>query len=352
MPNNVDITAAFKKYEKDHDGTAFLNAVSRVLYIGFLLPYYKAYVLHDMGKDEEAAIHIENAISQFDNRKCDGCNLHCGDFIYYLAIKIFNKIGKTRFVTQCNALLAKYNQISTDFGDKNHISVYSFRSYNQYSTQDLINNEITVVSPSKMNDPFDSVFNLYRSTDNLQQLCASEEDISIVNSRFNYFRIRSFCIGGTRNPVKNILMWSHYANGHQGFCIKYRLSKIFISSTNPNGYLSMKKIRYTSDSIAVNKQQIDDDLAFATKNSRWKYENEVRLISYDISTELPFLTHQLDEDSCVESIYFGYRCDDETRRTIYNIVKPRYPQCTFKKMAIDSNKNIYNLNIQNYTPTI
>ena len=44
------VTLAWKHYEKDHNGQAFLYAVSRVLYLGFQLPYYRAAVLHDMGR--------------------------------------------------------------------------------------------------------------------------------------------------------------------------------------------------------------------------------------------------------------------------------------------------------------
>ena len=342
------VTLAWKQYEKDHNGQAFFDAVSKGVYLGFRLPYYKAAVYHEMGRDKEAAIQITNAIRNFKVGKCGDCKLRCGDPIYFLAEKIFTKIGDKASLAKCNALSAKYNCIPSDFEGKDYIFVYSFRTYNQYSAQDLINNEITVVAPSELNDPFDSVFNLFRSIDNLKQLCTSEEDASIVNNRFNYFRIRSFCIEEKQNPVKDILMWSHYANAHKGFCVKYRLSKRFINSTNQNGYLCMKRIRYKSAPVSVFKQQIEDDLAFATKNIRWKYENEVRLISYDISTDSHFSSHPLDDNSCIDSIYFGYRCEDKTKKTIYNIVSQNYPKCRFKEMSIDSKKNIYNLLINNY----
>lgn len=344
------VTLAWKQYEKDHNGQAFLDAASRVLYLGFQLPYYRAAVLHDMGRDKEAAFQINNALRDFKVEKCGDCKLRCGDPIYFLAEKIFTKIGDKASLAKCNALSAKYNCIPSDFESQDFITVYSFRSYNQYSTQDLINNEITVVSPSELNDPFDSIFNLFRSIDNLKQLCSSEEDASIVNNRLKYFRIRSFCIEKNQNPVKNILMWSHYANAHKGFCIKYRLSMHFMNSTNQNGYLCMKKIRYKSEPVSVFKQQIEDDIAFATKNVRWKYENEVRLISYDISTDSHFSSHPLNDDSCIDSIYFGYRCETKTKETVYNIVSQKYPHCRFKEMSIDSKKNIYNLLINNYHP--
>ena len=344
------VTLAWKQYEKDHDGQAFLDAVSKIVYLGFRLPYFKAAVLHDMGRDNEAAVQIIKAIRNFNVGKCGDCKYRCGDPVYFLAEKIFTMVGDKASLAKCNALSAKYNCISSDFGNQDFITVYSFRTYNQYSAQDLINNEMTVVSPSVLNDPFDSVFNLFRSIDNLKELCSSEEDATIVKNRFNYFRIRSFCIEDKQNPVKNILMWSHYANAHKGFCVKYRLSKHFINSTNPNGYLCMKKIRYTSNPISVNKQQIEDDIAFATKNIRWSYENEVRLISYDISTDSHFSSHPLDDDSCIDSIYFGYRCEAKTKETVYNIVSQKYPHCRFKEMSIDSKKNIYNLLINNYRP--
>lgn len=48
---------------------------------------------------------------------------------------------------------------------------------------------------------------------------------------YQYYRIRSFCANtdtmkSDKTIPQNILMWSHYANGHKGICVKYRLKMI------------------------------------------------------------------------------------------------------------------------------
>ena len=194
-----------------------------------------------------------------------------------------------------------------------------------------------------MNDPFDSIYNLYRDLDNLATIFPEENDILGFYDMFNYYRVRSFVKGNSSKNIKNILMWSHYTDGHKGFCIKYRLSKHFINTPTENGNLCLKNIRYTNKPIVARCNSIDNDTAFATKNKHWEYEQEARLISYDVSTESPFFAHSLDDTSSIKTIYFGYRCEMKAKETIYNIVKSKYPTCIFKQMTIDTSNNIYNL---------
>lgn len=117
----------------------------------------------------------------------------------------------------------------SDFNDEEFVSVYSFRRYNEYSLSDLINNTITVSPSTKMNDPFDSLINLWASEEQLKQTCVNSESkhITPLCKSFKFFRVRSFCIENDKLPVRNILMWSHYAGEHTGFCIKYKLSNHF-----------------------------------------------------------------------------------------------------------------------------
>lgn len=84
-----------------------------------------------------------------------------------------------------------------------------------------------------MNDPFDSIANLWSTESNLNNICTEEQHISSYSKSFQYFRIRSFVANKVTydtddNILKKILMWSFYANEHKGFCIKYRLAKHFI----------------------------------------------------------------------------------------------------------------------------
>ena len=246
----------------------------------------------------------------------------------------------------------KYYQIGHYYGsflkpdfDTDSITVFSFRRYNEYSLSDLINNTITVCPSTYMNDPLDSVINLWADEERLEKHCDDKKHIKPYCLSFNYYRIRAFCLGLTNKPIKNILMWSHYAGEHSGFCVKYKLSKHFISQSEntDNEHMYLKRINYTNMKIDVETKSINSNLAFATKKKDWKYENEVRLIVYNPNNSAPFYGVELDDASYIEAIYFGYRCPNSTINTIKNIfVHKRNNIPKFFKMVLND-KDIYNL---------
>ena len=53
----------------------------------------------------------------------------------------------------------------------------------------------------------------------------------------------------------------------------------------------------------------------------WQYENEVRLIVYNPNNTAEHYGIELDNNSEIEAIYFGYRCPDATITTIKNLFK-------------------------------
>ena len=78
---------------------------------------------------------------------------------------------------------------------------------------------------------------------------------------------------------ENILMWSHYANGHQGICLQFRLEadRGFFAGSQPVVY---------SAELPVSAMMADDpmepvDKLLLTKAKDWEYECEWRLIHQD-----------------------------------------------------------------------
>lgn len=79
------------------------------------------------------------------------------------------------------------------------------------------------------------------------------------------------------------------------------------------------------------------------KKLDWKYENEARLIVYNPNKEEMFYGIPLDEESEIDSIFFGYRCTNSVIDTIKNIfIQRRIKLPKFYKMVLDE-KDIYNL---------
>lgn len=237
--------------------------------------------------------------------------------------------------------------VKTDMEEEDYINLYSFRRFNDYSKDDLINNKITVCPSKNMNDPFDSIINLWGTKELLAKTCKEPKHIKNLSKSFDYFRIRSFCNGKTTKALKNLLMWSHYADEHRGFCIKYKLSKHFIKQDENDSFehMFLKPIIYRKDKDKVDISEmttINSDLAFATKHRSWKYENEVRLIVYNPNKEEDFYGIPLDKESCIEAIYFGCKCEPKTINTIKNLFSKTDIPPKFYQMKSDC-KDVYHL---------
>lgn len=237
--------------------------------------------------------------------------------------------------------------LKTEIENRSYVYLYSFRRFNDYSMDDLINNKITVCPSKNMNDPFDSIINLWSNEKQLKKTCKEHKHIKNLSRSFDDFRIRSFCNGETEEALNNLLMWSHYADEHRGYCIKYKLSKHFIKQDENDSFehMFLKPIIYRKDEDKVDISEmttINTDLAFATKHESWGYENEVRLIVYNPNKEDAFYGIPLDEDSCIEAIYFGCKCEPKTINTIKNLFSKTDTPPKFYKMKSDS-KDVYHL---------
>ena len=219
----------------------------------------------------------------------------------------------------------------------------SFRKFSEHSLADLINNEITVCSPRVMNDPYDTL--LLKWGESIKKRKGDKAFCEPECQSFESYRIRSFCeLKDDRgfDTVSNVLMWSHYADEHKGFCIKYKFSKDF-QRTEARCTTRFKKIIYhdRSQPLDLMIDTMDTNKALCMKLDDWKYENEVRLITYYPDVEGKYLPIRLDEDSFIEEIYFGYLCPEETIKTVKNALQDK-PDIKYYKMDSDYT-NIYSL---------
>jgi len=250
--------------------------------------------------------------------------------------------------------------------NKKSAIVYSFRSYNAYFMEDLINKTITCSPPSEMNDPFDSIVSYWSKSKNLDSICNKRNNNDSYSESFDYYRIRSF-VANTDNYetddklLDNVKMWSHYADSHQGFCVKYRLSKSFIKSDKPYekiedeefkyNILRLYPVIYKPDISLKEMKAVDATEIICRKSMVWSDESEIRLISYNPYNEKKWISLPLD-DSTIEEIIFGYRCSERHKSTIYNIAKDLYPNLQFSKMYVDENKSLYNMLKKEYQPCV
>jgi hypothetical protein len=124
--------------------------------------------------------------------------------------------------------------------------------------------------------------------------------------------LRVFCLTEVND---NILMWSHYADKHKGFCIEFeRSDHNFLAGE------SCVPVFYPEDDQLPTYKPLDllKPESFAgiatTKAKLWSYELEWRMISREKGNR----PYALPGD--ITAIIFGERMNEKHRQTIKNIL--------------------------------
>lgn len=233
-----------------------------------------------------------------------------------------------------------------DFPDVTRL--YKYYSYNHYSLSVLANKTVWFAKPQSFNDPFDLdidfadrackddfLFMIERLKTRSGLTKEEPEDLhkkemairaapesstfskcwGVANRKFSEDRKGwgVFCLSECND---SILMWSHYADCHKGFCIEF-----VRSPDNHLGDIEMAHpVHYTADypmpSPFSEKGMAElPYVVLMTKAEGWKYEREWRLISDEGDVELP-------PPGEISGIIFGLRMlepqREEIRRTLCN----------------------------------
>ena len=259
---------------------------------------------------------------------------------------------------------------------------YQYRSFdeNGYNLKNLKNNQIFLNSPQNFNDPFDcwltanfqdyirsemlknkdkvllninEKYNLsntdkeeiikYLESDdflnslNIKQIltkqCRYKELEQLNNKLQSIFKVSCFSVDS-----KNLLMWSHYAKNHQGFCVEYDISKITPQHTFRINFWPIIYRTKTLD-IALLKEitkviKNTPDLAPITrviigtiKPKDWSYEQEWRFILRHIDDDLFTMPVK---PSCV---YLGAKIEADNETQIIKILDEQ--NIPHKKMKLE-----------------
>ena len=155
----------------------------------------------------------------------------------------------------------------------------------------------------------------------------------VINTEYNDMqktanRFRAACFAQT--PY-SMLMWSHYAKYHQGFCIEYETPEY--SDDNADIYHNLFPVIYTDTRTPLTELSLswnstgtltNENLwdfykyCLLSKSLDWKYQQEWRLISCD--------THITDENyNCkffkIKRVYLGNKMSAKDRLEIIDICK-------------------------------
>jgi hypothetical protein len=231
-------------------------------------------------------------------------------------------------VVQSNVVITREVMLESERADERDRTIppilYKFRDFKEtplthkYPGQKLglriITDQIAwFSSPRHFNDPFDSDIDIrwdkmtredlihrYQAIhdQSLQSRVVDRVDELLSNPcEFQKFKtdqrdsiLDEFGIFSVCNSNDNILLWSHYADSHSGFCVGIDTAvmqqALWQRSDEDTISFTSRPIRYSTvypKLIPLPKVDIDGDAWYeclTTKSSQWKYENEWRYISH------------------------------------------------------------------------
>lgn len=343
-----------KKYIGRYPDEEFFNATMSLTCKDYRLHYLKSKYYKEHGQMEHAVAELRQTLESLEkirpimSDEFDNPGLLIIDNVPKEIISdtdVFFSAGETFAMAGLfDDSLKCYQKYHIAAKVKSHYypNLYSFRPYNEYSLSDLINREITLVHPSSFNDPFDTLVLHWK--EQLEHRCAEKTHVAPYKKSFDYYRIRSFSEDKGRNKAyKNILMWSHYADNHRGFCVKYSFAESFVNNEDMALFFRPVIYKNSSEKVNIDIDSFDSDLAYCTKNHSWKYENEIRLIGYLPNTNSFYSPIPMGGFCKIEAIYFGVRASKQNIETIKQILKDE--NVRYYKMA-STPTNIYNITAQ------
>ena len=128
-----------------------------------------------------------------------------------------------------------------------------------------------------------------------------------------------FSMSETNN---NLLMWAHYSDSHQGFCIEFAAEKLAHICNNYifiKELILVKKVKYEFTypfidpyKLAINTTDFIDWIV--TKSKEWEYEKEWRLVYVDHPDEVIIFPEEI-----FTGIYFGVNAKEKTIDTVIGL---------------------------------
>lgn len=119
-----------------------------------------------------------------------------------------------------------------------------------------------------------------------------------------------------KSEVCDPLMWAHYADQHNGYCVEYEVGVVGPNFfTLPVSYTTAKKsmnpLKFLMDPV------LETERALSTKGHQWAHEKEVRLVSKLGHTG----ENQLPKGMKPTSVYIGYHMRDQQPKMFYHLIE-------------------------------
>lgn len=145
-------------------------------------------------------------------------------------------------------------------------TIYKFGSLNEFTRDIIITEKFFFSDWEKMNDPMEGFFQYYKSEH-------SKQEIDALYTEKTKYGIS--CFSKTYNEI---LMWSHYADNHNGICIEVEIDDLLCSK------IKIKDIEYKKNiqMLLRDDETTPDAIELLSKKiTKWSYEKEVRAFCYN-----------------------------------------------------------------------
>ncbi len=169
--------------------------------------------------------------------------------------------------------------------------LFKYVPYSERSLSILINKEIWCPKAKSLNDPFEFHFHLTQDNINGIPIDKTSLENAIEGAKENAV----ICFSEVND---NILMWSHYAQGHTGFCIEFDRNE----KNELGKWEYCVPVSYNTDNnvLSFTLNQLTESETFAkiatSKSLLWEYEKEWRLlVRHDLSNKLIHYQHRFRE---------------------------------------------------------
>ena len=263
--------------------------------------------------------------------------------------------------------------------------LYRYFLFSKDKSKDIFeHNKLYFRNPNKFNDPFDCkplltlerdlnqeeyikfVMNNYRESmgrdlDNEEKQSYEKKAInafrnldrdqsSRVSMKFNSIikeslakSINEFRILCLSEKYNDILMWSHYANGHRGFVLQFDTEALF-----ENFKQRPQKVFYPPEesypSIKDFNERNCTHMFLITKSSHWGYEEEWRILMHIEDKDNPEGDRKVYKfkKGLITGIILGCKMEDQSKEEISEWIREYQPQIKIYDAVKDD--NFYNIN--------
>lgn len=268
-----------------------------------------------------------------------------------------------------------------------------FRTFDKYTQQALINNELIFGAAKNFNDPFDcnlpidlnntkeeihDYLNLINkkskfTQDHIESLAKHYFDNKNKLERdirfriYDFRRFSCFHIDSTDEVHKNSLFWANYADKHKGVCMKFKgdlihtHEQLLVSlSENINSYpidyveckptfnyLYYRILKELHGCDYAKKQYgyTPSEYFFTIKSKHWEKENEVRFI-FKSSNDSPIMESYKNikfNPKMLERVYLGCNASQSTINDVLKIMHlSKYKHVELIKLLRDNQEFKFN----------